>query len=120
MVWLGETWTGLRDLVLPGTCAGCGTGGPGALCAGCRRLLTELRAHPVRPNPTPPGLPRCVALGGYEGVLRELLLAYKERGRHTLARTLGDMLGAAVGAAVRSTGALSGTPLLLVPVPDTA
>jgi predicted amidophosphoribosyltransferase len=120
MVWLGETWTGLRDLVLPGTCAGCGAGGPGALCAGCRHLLHGLRAHPVRPTPAPPGLPRCVALGGYEGVLRELLLAYKERGRHTLARTLGDLLAAAVGAAVRSAGAAPGTPLLLVPVPDTA
>jgi predicted amidophosphoribosyltransferase len=61
-----------------------------------------------------------VALGAYDGVLRELLLAYKERGRHTLARTLGDLLSAAVGAAVRSAGAPTGTPLLLVPVPDTA
>jgi predicted amidophosphoribosyltransferase len=120
MVWLGETWTGLRDLVLPGTCAGCGTGGPGALCIGCRQLLHGLRAHPVRPTPAPPGLPRCVALGGYEGVLRELLLAYKERGRHTLARTLGDLLATAVAAAVRAAGAVPGTPLLLVPVPDTA
>ena len=120
MVWLGETWTGLRDLVLPGSCAGCGAGGPGALCAGCSRLLHELRAHPVRPTPAPPGLPRCVALGGYEGVLRELLLAYKERGRHTLARTLGDLLAYAVGAAVQGAGMNPGTPLLLVPVPDTA
>jgi predicted amidophosphoribosyltransferase len=120
MVWLGETWTGLRDLVLPGTCAGCGTGGPGALCIGCRRLLHGLRAHPVRPTPAPPGLPRCVALGGYEGVLRELLLAYKERGRHTLARTLGDLLACGVAAGVRAAGAVPGTPLLLVPVPDTA
>lgn len=120
MVWLGETWTGLRDLVLPGSCAGCGAGGPGALCAGCSRLLHELRAHPVRPTPAPPGLPRCVALGEYEGVLRELLLAYKERGRHTLARTLGDLLASAVGAAVRGAGATPGAPLLLVPVPDTA
>jgi len=120
MVWLGETWTGLHDLVLPGSCAGCGAGGPGALCAGCRHVLHGLRAHAVRPTPAPPGLPRCVALGGYDGVLRELLLAYKERGRHTLARTLGDLLAAAVGAAVRSAGAPPGTPLLLVPVPDTA
>jgi predicted amidophosphoribosyltransferase len=51
--------------------------------------------------------------------MRELLLAYKERGRHTLARTLGDLLGAAVGAAARANGSPPGTPLLLVPVPDT-
>jgi predicted amidophosphoribosyltransferase len=116
---LGQTWTGLADLVLPGTCAGCGAGGPGALCANCTRLLHGLRAHPVRPTPAPAGLPDCVALGGYEGVLRELLLAYKERGRHTLARSLGDLLAAAVRTAVRFTGRPAGTPLLLVPVPDT-
>jgi predicted amidophosphoribosyltransferase len=120
MVWLGETWTGLRDLVLPGSCAGCGGSGPGALCAGCGRVLAGLRAHPVRPTPAPPGLPRCVALGGYEGVLRELLLAYKERGRHTLARTLGDLLAGTVAAGLRLAAARPGTPVLLVPVPDTA
>ncbi|GIH11995.1 ComF family protein [Rugosimonospora africana] len=120
MTWLGQTWTGLADLVLPGTCAGCGAGGPGALCANCTRLLRGLRAHPVRPTPAPPGLPGCVALGGYEGALREVLLAYKERGRHTLARTLGDLLASAVAAGVRLAGPPAGTPLLLVPVPDTA
>ncbi|GAA5195070.1 hypothetical protein GCM10023322_60950 [Rugosimonospora acidiphila] len=120
MSWLGQTWTGLADLVLPGTCAGCGAGGPGAMCANCLRALRGLRAHPVRPTPAPPGLPRCVAMGGYEGVLREVLLAYKERGRHTLARSLGDLLASAVLAGVRLAGPPAGTPLLLVPVPDTA
>jgi predicted amidophosphoribosyltransferase len=117
---LGQTWTGLADLVLPGTCAGCGAAGPGALCAACTRLLRGLRAHPVRPTPAPAALPDCVALGGYEGVLRELLLAYKERGRHTLGRSLGDLLAAAVRVGVRLAGQPAGTPLLLVPVPDTA
>src|SRR5882672_3242814 len=121
MGWLlGQTWDGLADLVLPGSCAGCGASGPGALCVACVRLLHELRPHPVRPTPAPLGLPRCVALGGYEGELRDLLLAYKERGRHTLARPLGDLLVIAVGAAVRYSGRSAGTPVLLVPVPDTA
>jgi predicted amidophosphoribosyltransferase len=120
VTWLGQTWTGLADLVLPGVCAGCGIGGPGALCGNCTRLLRALRPHPARPTPAPPGLPGCVAMGGYEGVLREVLLAYKERGRHTLARTLGDLLASAVVAGVRFAGRPAGTPLLLVPVPDTA
>jgi predicted amidophosphoribosyltransferase len=61
-----------------------------------------------------------VALGGYEGVLRDLVLAYKERGRHTLARPLGDLLAGAVCAGLLGTGYPTGTPALLVPVPDTA
>jgi len=117
---LGQTWTGLADLVLPGTCAGCGTTAPGSLCAVCLGTLDGLRPHPVRPTPAPPGLPACVALGGYDGVLREVLLAYKERGRHVLARPLGDWLAGTVAYGVRQAGYPDGTPVLLVPVPDTA
>jgi predicted amidophosphoribosyltransferase len=54
-----------------------------------------------------------VAAGPYAGALRELLLAYKERGRHGLARPLGDLLARVVAEAV-------GGPVLLVPVPSTA
>src|SRR5947209_4748583 len=117
---LSQTWAGLADLVLPGTCAGCGTGAPGSLCRGCTAILEGLRAHPVRPTPAPDGLPPCVALGGYDGVLRDMLLAYKERGRHVLARPLGDRLAAVVAHGVRQAGYPDGTPVLLVPVPDTA
>src|SRR5205814_1662561 len=83
-------------LVLPGSCAGCGAGVPGSLCPNCTAVLAGLRPHAVRPTPAPAGLPACVALGSYDGVLREVLLAYKERGRHVLARPLGDWLAAAV------------------------
>src|SRR5437667_1442847 len=117
---LGQTWVGLADLVLPGTCAGCGASAPGSLCPSCTGILDGLRPHPVRPTPAPPGLPPCVALGSYDGVLREVLLAYKERGRHVLARPLGDWLAGAVAAAILQAGRPVGTPALLVPVPDTA
>src|SRR5437667_3977387 len=117
---LGQTWVGLADLVLPGTCAGCGASAPGSLCPSCTGILDGLRPHPVRPTPAPPGLPACVALGGYDGVLREVLLAYKERGRHVLARPLGDWLAGTVAYGVRQAGYPDGTPVLLVPVPDTA
>ena len=117
---LGQAWNGLTDLVLPGTCAGCGAGVPGSLCPNCVAVLDGLRPHPVRPTPAPAGLPSCIALGAYDGVLREVLLAYKERGRHVLARPLGDWLAAVVALGVRQAGYPAETPVLLVPVPDTA
>jgi predicted amidophosphoribosyltransferase len=115
--WLGDTWTGLVDLVLPDGCAGCGVPG-GALCGACQQRLSGLRAHAVRPTPAPPGLPPCVAMGGYEGVLREVLLCYKERGRYPLARPLGDLLAGSVLGALAALRRPAGTPVLLVPVPD--
>src|SRR5581483_5811472 len=113
--WLGQAGRDLVDLVLPGTCPGCARAGTAALCDACRAVLAGLRARPARPTPAPAGLPPCVAVGGYRGVLREVLLGYKERGRYPLARPLGDLLAAAVlGALDRP----AGTPVLLVPVPD--
>ncbi len=115
---LAGLWAALTDLVLPTECAGCrGAGVPlrqGA-CAGCVAMLRALRPAPVRPTPAPPGLPDCVALGAYRGVLREAVLSYKERGRHGLARPLGALLAEVVAEAAGGR-----RPLLLVPVPATA
>jgi predicted amidophosphoribosyltransferase len=58
-------------------------------------------------------MPPCAALADYDGVVRELLLGYKERGRHDLARPLGGLLATVVAAGPAG-------PLALVPVPDTA
>jgi predicted amidophosphoribosyltransferase len=107
---------GLADLVLPGGCAGCG-GAAGlplryGVCDGCVAAVTGLRPHPTRPEPAPAGLPRCAALGDYHGVLRELVLSYKDRGRHRLARPLGRLLAQVVAS-------LTERPVVLVPVPDT-
>lgn len=109
-------WATLADLVLPNPCAGCGRQGePLAfdICAACVRAVDGLRAFPTRPTPAPPGLPPCYALGEYGGELRELILGYKERGRHRLARPLGALLAEAVATAV-PVGVLP-----LVYVPDT-
>jgi predicted amidophosphoribosyltransferase len=67
----------------------------------------------VRPTPAPPGLPPCTALGGYDGVLRQLILAYKENGRHGLAAPLGALLAQVIAD-------VSGEATVLVPVPATA
>jgi predicted amidophosphoribosyltransferase len=49
-----------------------------------------------------------------------VLLAYKEKGRHRLARPLGALLAVAVAEAARRGGAGPATPVRLVPVPSTA
>jgi predicted amidophosphoribosyltransferase len=107
--------TGLRDLLLPVTCAGCRREATGLLCDDCAVALSTARPRRVSPDPAPPGLPPCHALGRYGGRLRELILAYKDRGRQGLARPLADALAVAVAAAVPAP-----RPLLLVPVPTTA
>ncbi|MEU7608789.1 ComF family protein [Micromonospora sp. NPDC049204] len=111
-------WADLADLVLPTTCAGCRERRPGlrhGVCSDCVAALGALRPRSVRPTPAPPGLPSCVALGPYAGPLREALLAYKDHGRHGLARPLGALLAEVVAAAVGVA-----RPVALVPVPDTA
>ncbi|MBQ1074662.1 ComF family protein [Micromonospora sp. C31] len=115
---LGGLWADLTDLVLPVECAGCRERRPGlrhGVCPGCVAALGALRPRAVRPTPAPPGLPPCVALGPYGGPLREALLAYKDHGRHGLARPLGALLAEVVAAGVGEV-----RPVTLVPVPDTA
>ncbi|MEV1332891.1 ComF family protein [Micromonospora costi] len=104
--------------MLPADCAGCRQRRPGlrhGVCPECVTALEALSPRPVRPTPAPEGLPPCVALGTYGGPLREALLAYKEHGRHGLARPLGALL-----AGVVATGVGPARPVTLVPVPDTA
>jgi predicted amidophosphoribosyltransferase len=117
---LSSLVAGVADLVLPGGCAGCGghAGEPlrYGVCDGCVGALAALRSHPTRPVPAPHGLPPCAALGDYHGVLRELVLAYKDRGRYRLAAPLGRLLAEVVAELA------PGPPergVLLVPVPDT-
>jgi predicted amidophosphoribosyltransferase len=112
--WWARTAADLADLVLPTCCPGCARPGSAGPCAGCRAALARLRPRRVAPRPAPAGFPACVAAGGYADPLRGCLLAFKERGRHTLAAALAELLAGAVAAAAPD-GAL-----LLVPVPATA
>jgi predicted amidophosphoribosyltransferase len=115
----GTLWSAVADLVLPVECAGCRASHEplrrGA-CARCAAELSALRPFPARPDPPPAGLPDCVAVGAYEGPLRQTILSYKERRRSGLAAPLGEMLAEAVARAA------GGAPraVLLVPVPATA
>ena len=112
-------WAGLTDLVLPTECAGCRITRArlrSGACETCAASLEALRPGRVRPTPAPPGFPPCVALGAYDGALREALLSYKERGRHGLAGPLGRLLAEVVAVAAGDPPC----PVLLVPVPATA
>ena len=102
----------LLDLVLPRACAGCGAPGVG-LCEGCSAVLAAAPLGPVRPTPSPPGLPRTTALAPYDGPLQRLLLAHKERGQLGLTGALGRALAGVV--ALHGPG-----PVVLCPVPSSA
>ncbi len=105
----------LLDLVLPVACGGCAAPGR-PLCGAC---ATALGGAPqaVVPSPVPPGFPPCWAVAGYAGVVRPMLLAYKERGRADLLRPLGGALAAAVLAGPLAGQGCPGR-LKLVPVPS--
>ncbi|MFG2340398.1 ComF family protein [Streptomyces yangpuensis] len=107
-------WQELAGLVLPVDCAGCGAVRV-LVCDDCRGALGGAAAGPVRPSPRPEGLPVVRAAAVYEGAVRAVLLAHKERGALPLARVLGGALAAAVLTAVPGSGP---GEVALVPVPS--
>ncbi|MEU6443542.1 ComF family protein [Streptomyces sp. NPDC047046] len=109
----------MAELVLPAECFGCGTAGALA-CGGCREVLEETEVRRVRPEPAPPGLPGVSAAVAYEGVVRKLLLAHKERGALGLAGPLGGALAAAVRHGAGGDTGVGVGPVVLVPVPSAA
>ncbi|MFD4375171.1 ComF family protein [Streptomyces sp. NPDC058486] len=111
-------WREISGLVLPVACEGCGAPRGGGLCERCAGALAGLGAGRVRPAREPAGLPVVHAAVPYEGAVRELLIAHKERGALGLAGALGGALAGAVEAAVGPVGGAGERPLLLVPVPS--
>lgn len=102
---LRDAWS---DLVLGGSCVGCGRPGR-PLCGACEPVPAPYDAWPT---PRPPGLVRPVAAVAYDGVPRELVLGLKERRMLALAGPLSRLLAAAVEAH-RAEG-----HVVLVPVPS--
>ncbi|MDO9456124.1 ComF family protein [Nocardioides sp.] len=111
------------DLLLGGSCLGCGT--PGRLvCPACRAgLPTE--ATPHWPTPPPPGLVTPYAVTAYDGLVRALVLGHKEHRLLALTPVLGRLLACSVAAATGATAATAATAgtggsgaLVLVPVPS--
>ncbi|MEV6966939.1 ComF family protein [Hamadaea sp. NPDC051192] len=111
-----RAYEALVDLLLPTSCAGCDAAGislRGGVCGDCVATVAAMRPHETRPTPAPPGLPLCVSLGPYADPLRSMIVSFKDRGRHRLAKPLGALLGAVVAEVA------AGRPVLLIPVPDT-
>jgi predicted amidophosphoribosyltransferase len=100
--------TGLLDLVLPPRCAGCGAAE--ACCAQCLGVFgTPQRVRGINPA--------TYALAEYQDAPRELVLAFKERGRVDLAERLGTLLGRALPG-IRQARPDSGGTWWLVPAPS--
>lgn len=93
------------DLLVPPSCAGCGRAGT-ACCATC----LDSFGPPLRLQV--PGVgPPVWTLAAYNGIARELVLAFKERG----ARALAAWFGAVVAAALVAVGP---RPWTLIPAPS--
>jgi predicted amidophosphoribosyltransferase len=117
------------ELVLPTGCAGCGDTDrrcAAGLCTSCRHALAA--AVPIGWQLCRPGgevLP-AFAAAPYEGVVRSILLEYKEHARLGLRPSLAACLLlsviAALGADAAAAPSVAGTgrPTLLVPVPSAA
>jgi len=103
------------DLLLGGSCAGCGRRGR-VLCADCTACLPGTGQRST-PDPEPAGLPPTFAAGEYADPLRRLILAHKERQVFALAGPLGGVLAAVLASAL-DTVAAPELPLVVVPVPS--
>jgi predicted amidophosphoribosyltransferase len=107
-----------RDLLLGTACVGCGSPGR-ALCALCEGSLPR-SGHLAWPTPTPDGLAPPFSGGEYDGLLKALVNAHKERGAYSLATPLGRVLGDVVGSLLDAAEWPGAGPVSLTPVPSRA
>ncbi len=113
----GAVRDAMLDLATGAACLGCARPGR-VLCPACRALLTPTPRQTM-PQPPPPGLLAVFTASDYDGVMRDLVLAHKERGLHGLAVPLGQVLAHVVLGAARSVlDDTIHTPVSLVPVPS--
>jgi predicted amidophosphoribosyltransferase len=115
---LSQALTQIARLVLPVSCAGCGAPDH-ALCSCCRDVLP--RGGWRVPELSAAGVPDTWAGGDYAGVLRRVVLAFKDDGRFDLAPVLARCLTRTADIALRDSG-WAASPvskqLLLVPAPS--
>lgn len=113
-------WDVTADLVLGSSCVVCERPGR-VLCAACRAALPRAGA-PAWPTPAPEGLATPFAAGPYDGPLRALVNAHKERRAFALARPLGHVLAAVVDDLLTALAPGAREPwtggAVLVPVPS--
>ncbi|WP_425956360.1 ComF family protein [Xylanimonas sp. McL0601] len=121
-------WTAFRELarlVVPVECPGCGA----ADTPWCPACAGWLAGPPTRVEAAVPRLDRLDgvaplpvwALAGYEGAVRGVVVAWKDRGRADLDALLAPAAGrAAAGLAPALAAAVGRRPLLVVPAPSSA
>jgi predicted amidophosphoribosyltransferase len=113
------------DLVLPARCAGCSERDVDepvvrGICTACRDVVGQLvpvLGSIVGSGGAGVGEVAVSSVGGYDGVLRRLLLQYKERGRTALRHDFGHLLADLIVAAGYTDGDRG---VVLVPVPSSA
>lgn len=110
----------LRDAALdalavlfPVDCVGCGAADR-TLCPGCRAALLPAPVEHALADGTP-----IVSALRYEGIVRRILLAFKEEGRTDAARALAGPLRTAIEQAARRPGTSPGTAIELCTIPGT-
>lgn len=79
----------LFDLVVPPSCAACGSEGPEGVCADCVRVIRLSRCPDLAWELLAPGV-AAIAAFPYRGPLREALRGVKAAGRHA---ALGGLVG---------------------------
>jgi len=116
-----EQWgAAAGDLLLGASCHGCGVAWWG-VCPQCRGLVGSRRPYATRPDPTPSGFPLTVTSSAYDDVLRNVIVAHKDRQALSLSRFLAERLALAVHALLTAyPGSVGGREITLVPVPSAA
>lgn len=108
------------DLVLPAECVGCSQ--PGwQFCPDCQHELLKSaweQAVQWSPSPVPEGFPTTVAAASYAGVVRKVLVAWKDGDSPSLARKLKPLLRQSLAGACELLEPASNSPLLVVPAPS--
>lgn len=116
---LARTLSAAGDLLLGASCHGCGRPGWG-ICATCRDELAQRRPYRAVPEPCPAGFPVTVTSSPYDPIVRQLVIAHKERQALALGRVLGARLALSVDGLLRLTGQPTDAAVTLVPVPSSS
>lgn len=118
-----EQWAAAAaDLLLGASCHGCGAAWWG-LCPQCRALVGTRSPYATQPDPAPPGFPPTVTSSPYDPLLRQVIVAHKERQALAMRRFLAERLAVSVHALLTRHPAATvraGSGVVLVPVPSAA
>jgi predicted amidophosphoribosyltransferase len=114
---LARTLSAAGDLLLGASCHGCGRPGWG-VCPTCRSELDRRRPYRAAPTPSPPSFPLTVTSSPYDPIVRQLIIAHKERQALALGSLLGARLALSVDGLLRLTSHPSDVGVTLVPVPS--